>query len=68
MSQQEVKMDLRHTTKELQKLHSWVKKQECCGEVDIDGVCMSPACSFGNRIKVVGVAIELMGVLRWLKG
>lgn len=32
---------------------------DCCGDVDDDGICCAPACRRGETLKVVGRALRL---------
>ncbi len=38
---------------ELSLIRVWIQQGECCGELDSNGVCMAPACTFGDMLKTL---------------
>lgn len=51
----EIEMDV---VKRLSETYEWIRNGNCCGEVCTDGICMAPACSFGEALESIELAMK----------
>lgn len=38
--------------------------EECCGQVDSDGICLAPACTYGSALKLATL-VHRLGIIEF---
>lgn len=42
----------------LRSANTWLNEGDCCGQLDVSGTCMAPACIFGEALKMAQEAAD----------